>query len=97
MGAYVNPPNGGSFSEEAAKAEWLKKFAEETQGPTQPDAEYVPLCWVHNYHFTAIGVGFSPNEVKAFVGSSDDLRPKRWFRAKREDVRKVSDLADYER
>lgn len=96
MGCYVNPPGGGFFSEESDKKAWLEKYAQETAGPTQPDAEFVPLCWVQNSHFSAIGVGWSSYEVQAF-NSPSDYRPKRWFRALREDVRKVSDLELYER
>ncbi len=87
MGCYINP-------KDMPKEDWLLLFGEPTQGPTPITETHVPVCLVDNGPFTAAGVAFNQGEVDAF--SYPDHRPKIWFRVKREDVRKVSDLANWE-
>ena len=87
MGCYVNP-------KDMPKEDWLLLFGEPTVGPTPITETHVPVCLVDNGPFTAAGVAFNEREVQAF--SYPDSRPKIWFKVSREDVRKVSDLANWE-
>ena len=88
MGCYINP-------RDMDKEEWLRLHGETTQGPTPITETHVPVCLVDNGPFTAAGVAFNEREVQAF--SYPDGRFKIWFRVAREDARKVSDLANWEK
>lgn len=91
MGAYVNPPN-------QSKEEWLeengvqisrgaaKRISNNIEdGPT----EELAVCLVDNGPFKAAGICFEPREFEAF-SQPDDHRPKKWFKANIEDLKKVS-------
>lgn len=88
MGCYVNPQG-------QTKEQWLFVNGTKTDGPMPITETHLPVVWVHNGMFTAAGVGFSQDEVRAF-SQPDDTRPKQWFYVERTKLREVSDLANYE-
>src|SRR5215813_1949835 len=89
MGCYINP-------QDQTKEEWLKKHAIVTPEPCAITQTHIPLCWVDNRHFTALAVGYHPLEVSEMIEGMAGRKHK-WYRASREEVRKVSPLENYER
>lgn len=89
MGCYVNPSD-------CSKEEFLRKYGHDTGNkPCKITETHLPVCLVHNGHFTAAAVCYNESEVKAF-SRPDDHRPSLWFKVSRTDLRRVSDLARYE-
>lgn len=93
MGCYVDP-------EDMSKEQWLAANATEIAPGTEDQFTLRPgevlVCLVDNGPFTAAGVAYSPQERRVFA-NPDDGRPKRWFVASIEDVRKVSPYDSYTR
>ena len=91
MGCYVNT--------DGSKELWLRENATPLPGPpkslSELSADKLPVCLINNGFFTAAGVAFSDDELQNFQ-NPDDLRPKRWFKATRTSLRKVSPLEEYE-
>lgn len=93
MGCYVNPKN-------ESKEAWLEKHG--TAMPINIDTSYndyckdecLPVILVDNGMFTAAGVAYDEREFQDFT-SPMDLRPKRGYKVKIEDLKKVSDIEDY--
>ena len=93
MGCYVNPKN-------ESKEVWLEKHG--TVMPINIDTSYndycedecLPVILVDNGMFTAAGVAYDEREFQDFT-SPMDLRPKRGYKVKIEDLKKVSDIEDY--
>jgi hypothetical protein len=90
MGAYVNPSD-------QSKEEWLEENADKITKQEAKEisenikySEEMAVCLVDNGPFTAAGICFEEREFEAF-SRADDPRPKLWFRAKTEDLLKVSD------
>lgn len=86
MGSYINPQT-------CSKEQWLKDNAYEIDiehTDLRPDGE-MAVCLVNNGPFTAAGIIFNRREWKCFTDAGDS-RPKKWFSAKIEDLKKVSDL-----
>lgn len=91
MGCYINPSD-------KSKEAWLKENAvaiDAHSAKTALTSENVPICLVNNGPFTAAAVGFSEREIDEFL--RHDGRPKQWFMARRDAVRRVSDLTSFER
>lgn len=88
MGCYVNP-------KETTKEQFL---AEHGTSISAEEAEitstHLPVCLVDNGWMKAAGVAFDEREMEAF--KYPDQRPKEWFMVSREELRKVSDLTDFE-
>lgn len=88
MGCYVNPSD-------MTKESWLEKNANELHGgPPQWSRVLegnLPVCLVHNGAFTAAAIAYSERELQDF-SDPQDRRPKRWFVAPIEALRKVSPL-----
>lgn len=91
MGCYVNP-------KDESKEDWLN-----VHGTVLPiNASYetyckddcLPVILVDNGMFTAAGVAYDEREFQDFT-SPMDLRPKRGYKVKVEDLKKVSDIEDY--
>jgi len=77
MGIYLNPANGQT------KEYWLVNncadYEDWTIAPTEHlTDEGIVVCLVDNGLFTAAGVAFDAEELKAFTGP--DRRTKLWFR-----------------
>lgn len=99
MGAYVNPPGQN-------KEKWLEENATQiSQGAAKRIAKNInngattelPVCLVDNGPFKAAGICFEKREFDAF-SRSDDSRPKKWFKAKVDDLLEVSgELENYMR
>lgn len=93
MGCYVNPKN-------ESKEVWLEKHG--TVIPISIDAPYndycedecLPVILVDNGLFTAAGVAFDEREFKDFSNPTD-LRPKKGYKVKIEDLKTVSDIENY--
>lgn len=86
MGSYINP-------RDQSKEAWLKAHAQEIESPPAWEdvpAGYLPVCMVQNPGFTAAGIAYSPTEYEVF--KTPDNRPKKWFIAKTEELKAVSDL-----
>jgi hypothetical protein len=88
MGCYINPRN-------QTKEEFLREHGEPTSTPCEVTETHLPVVLVNNGPFTAAGVAYDNREREAFL--YPDPRPKQWFRVSREELRKVSDLARYEK
>ena len=88
MGCYINPPD-------MTKEEWLKKYGQPTLLPCEVTQTHVPVCLVDNRMFTAAGVGYHPLEVNDFKEGMGG-RKHSWWKVRRDDVRKVSDLLIFE-
>jgi len=88
MGCYIHPPT-------MDKEDWLNEHGIPFLAAPPITETHVPVCLVDNGPFTAAAVGFNRDEVEAF--SREDGRPKIWFSISREDARKVSDLANWEK
>ncbi len=90
MGCYINPTD-------MSKEQWLHKHALPPRGTPDPITEtHLPVCWVHNGHFTAAAIAYDARELARFSDWTNDHRPHLWFYAPRELLRTVSDLAAYE-
>lgn len=87
MGYYINPTDG------SAKEQFLIEYAQE-----QPDTfkwedlkdGELPLVWVFNGAFSAVGVAYDKREFEMFTDPSDD-RPKTIYTALVEDILKATD------
>ena len=91
MGAYINPAD-------QSKEDWLKEhaiLAEKTPESINEKPDYLPVCLVENFVFTAAGIAFDERELQAFV--YPDGRPKTWYWAPKEKLMdpEVSSLAYY--
>lgn len=90
MGCYINPPTG-------TKEDWLAEHGHQVWlTECQITTTEVPVCLVDNGGFTAAAVAFDKHELKAFSDPADP-RYKVWYMVPREEARKVSDLANWER
>ncbi len=84
MGLYINP-------NDSSKEQWLQSKAREV---TQDEFKFetgtgeVPLVWVDNGPFSALGVTYSEREFKEFT-RSDDPRPRKFYYASLADVQDV--------
>lgn len=85
MGYYINP-------KDQSKEDWLQRHGipvsrdeMDLVNNWKGDGAVVPVCWVDNGGFTAAGIAYDPNEVKAF--RHEDGRPKVWFLVSREDLK----------
>jgi hypothetical protein len=85
MGLYINPTNGMS------KEKWLLHVKAEPIEPNELAENYhalrrqnrIPLAWVHNGVFTALGVMIDEHEMRAFI-APNDRRPRLYFVVKLE-------------
>jgi hypothetical protein len=90
MGCYINPKG-------ESKEDWLG--SEAVPLPSEPPECFRPLdgwmivCLIDNYAYTAAGVAFNDRELAAFKSLDD--RPKWWFVAPIEAIKKVSPLDLY--
>lgn len=89
MGCYINPEN-------ESKEAFLKRHGRSVTWPLKITDTHVPVCLVDNGLFTAAAVAWCESELQAFQRPGDN-RPKQWYIVPRDEVRKVSDLAHYER
>lgn len=90
MGTYVNP-------QDMTKEEWLRKNAKMV---IRDDAinwndfkEVFLICLIDNMIFSAAGIAFSAQERDAFL--QIEGRPTEFYCATKEDLLKVSRLAEY--
>lgn len=82
MGFYINPEN-------QTKERWLVNEAQflSSAPPTFPESkDEVLVCLVDNGPFTAAGIAFDEDEMKAFIGPNNDERAKFWFVAPRDRI-----------
>ena len=91
MGCYVNPKDEN-------KEAWLNVHGT-VLSINSPFESYckdncLPVILVDNGLFTAAGVAYNEEEFKEFT-SPMDFRPKRGYKVKIEDLKKVSDIEDY--
>lgn len=83
MGIYVNP-------EGMTKEEWLARFGKPiTREQAFLSPEHLPVVWVDNGPFTAVGVADTERELAAFLDDPMDHRPKALYLCRREDLRAV--------
>lgn len=82
MGLYINPPS-------MEKESFLVEYATPLNAPPKEfnfkESEHLPVCWMYNGNFTAVGIATSMRELQAFSVPSD-ARPKRWFLVKKSDL-----------
>lgn len=75
MGYYVNPIDGSE------KEIWLKENGVVASVSSirnfNYDGNFLPVCLVENFAFTAAGIAYSPEERDIFI--IPDGRPKTWF------------------
>jgi hypothetical protein len=84
MGAYINPPN-------MSKEQWLSENATEVPFVDWDLPEgYLPVVLVDNGPFTAAGIAYYRQELKAFTDESDQ-RFKRFFIAPIDKLHEVSE------
>ena len=87
MGAYINP-------EDMTKEEWLEKYATPLNEGVAWNCNdfalsHLMVCLVNNGPFSAAAIMYSEEELRDFRVPMD-LRPKKWFVANIEDLKKVS-------
>jgi len=92
MGAYINPSNctKEEFLTEKARRATLEELLD---WDYEGNKEELPVVLVDNGFFTAAGIMYSDRERTEFLSPTDD-RPKRFYIAKIEDLREVSDELD---
>lgn len=94
MGVYINP-NG--FNDEAKDA-WLETHAKqiplkELREWTDFKGDELPVVRIYNWSFVACGVIFDEIEKREFLRAYEQgERQFHFFKAKREDILKVSNL-----
>lgn len=75
MGFYVNPPK---MSKEVFLEKYGKRITFAPVGHDFEGSDDLPVCWMHNGQFTAVGIAYCESELQAFNRPSDQ-RPKVWF------------------
>ena len=89
MGCYVNPKL-------ESKESWLKREGNkvsQVSWDNLPEGT-LPVVVMNNRFFTAAGVAYSEDELKAFTDPSDH-RHKEFYYVDVEKLAKVSDIKDY--
>ena len=93
MGFYINPPD--EHKEDFLNREGIAAPSNmKLSWQSVPDG-YLPVVLINNGMFTAAGIAYSEDELKAFT-RPDDHRPKQIFFVKIEKLLQVSGgLADF--
>ena len=74
MGKYINPSD-------RSKEQFLTENGRRIDLPEHAVEGELPVCLVNNGPFTAAGIAFNDQEIKAF-SDPDDSRPKQWWAVK---------------
>lgn len=80
MGEYINPRDGST------KEEFLRGHGRPIDDPSRVQAGELAVCLVSNPTFTAAGIAYNDDEVRAWTDPRDD-RAKSWWAVKVEDLR----------
>ncbi len=89
MGFYINPVG-------CPKEQWLQENATEISPdealPALQTGLLFPICLVDNGPFTAAGIAFDEDELKAFQHPDSGLiqRPRKWYTLTREEAFKIN-------
>lgn len=88
MGYYINP-------EKETKEEFLKREGIEVEKLSWDEVPegHLPVVLCYNPLFTAAGIAFSLNELKAFTDPSD-TRKKKYYYVEKTKLKDVSDLPE---
>lgn len=74
MGYYINPPNQ---TKEQFLAEKAMQISKDEFATFEFKRDLVPLCWMDNGAFSALGIAYNQSEIRAFA--APDRRIKKFY------------------